>query len=324
MRVPGPPVKPTLARPPTRRQTNAVNTARTASGAAVTGALHLWAARVAWLALPLLVGTALTEALGEVGGGVRIAAALLAWGSWLAGLIALLVPSTVSLTTARVLAPATPAVAAWTATGAEAWKVGLALTGAALAAGLVFLPEVGQRLVQGSSYGDESRYPLRVPGTLLLGPLPLFWAVLVAGAVSGPLLLGAEAWVAGGIAVAAGWPVAFLLARRLHRLSRRFVVFVPAGVVLHDHVALADTAMFRTPTVVLLQAAPADTTATDCTAGALGLALELRLKDPSPVTLAGTPSDRGGKGVVTDQVLFTPTRPGAVLAEAARRRIRTA
>ncbi len=109
------------------------------------------------------------------------------------------------------------------------------------------------------------------------------------------------------------------MSRRLHRLSRRFLVFVPAGLALHDHLALADTAMFRRAAVERLGPAPADSTATDATAAALGLALELRLREPAPITLAGTPRQPGGRGVTTDAVLFTPTQPGAVLDEARRR-----
>ena len=280
----------------------------------------VWAVRLGWLLLPALVGPALTDALDGRSDPVRWVATGIGWAAWLGGLVALLVPSTVALTAVRLLAPAAPAAAAAAAlAGASAGRVGLGLAAGTVVAGLAFLPEVGQHFVQGSAYGDETRFPLRSPGALLLGPVPLFWAEVAAALTVGPLLLAARQWLVGGLAVGVGLPLAGLLVRRLHRLTRRFLVFVPAGVVVHDHVALADTAMVRRTNVTLVHAAPADTSATDLTCGALGLAVELRFADPVPVTLAGTPAQRGGVGVVTDRVLVTPSRPGAVLAEAGRR-----
>lgn len=279
-------------------------------------------ARLAWVILPVAAGPAVAEALDAASSPVRWVAAVLCWGAWVVGLVALLVPTTVSLTVIRVLAPVAPLVGAWTGWGAPALMVGAAVAAGALATGLVFTPDLGRVFVQGSAYGDERRFPLRIPGVLLLGPVEVAWAVLVAAVVAGPLLLAAEQWVAGGVVTAVGVPVAVVLGRRLHRLSRRFFVFVPAGVALHDHMALADTAMFRRSAVERLGPAPADSTATDATAAALGLALELRLTEPSPVTLAGTARQPGGRGVVTTAVLFTPTQPGAVLDEARRRGFR--
>ncbi|MGK2948352.1 MAG: hypothetical protein ACSLFP_07245, partial [Acidimicrobiales bacterium] len=59
--------------------------------------------------------------------------------------------------------------------------------------------------------------------------------------------------------------------------------------------------------------------ALDLTARALGLALEVELAEPTEVA----PRRRDGQVQVTavDRLLFTPTRPGELLAEAARRRI---
>jgi hypothetical protein len=98
-------------------------------------------------------------------------------------------------------------------------------------------------------------------------------------------------------------------------------VFVPAGLVLHDRLALAEPTLFRRAAISSLAAASAATQALDLTAGAAGLALELRLVDP--VSLVPAPR-RGAGAELADApaVLFTPSRPGRVLAEARRRRIR--
>jgi hypothetical protein len=116
-----------------------------------------------------------------------------------------------------------------------------------------------------------------------------------------------------------GLPAGALAVRALHRLSRRWVVFVPAGFVLHDHLSIAEPALFARTALVGLRLAPAGTTATDLTAGALGPALEAELARPVTITPARRDGVRGPVEVV--EILFAPSRPGAVLAEARRRRI---
>ena len=56
-------------------------------------------------------------------------------------------------------------------------------------------------------------------------------AALAAGVVTGPQLLADRQWLIGGVAVAVGAAVGAVGARQLHLLSRRWLVFVPAGVV---------------------------------------------------------------------------------------------
>ncbi len=144
--------------------------------------------------------------------------------------------------------------------------------------------------------------------------------MLVAAAVTGPLLLAARSWVAGGVALVVGVPVAVVLARALHSLTQRWAVFVPAGLVLKDHLALLDPVLLRRHLVVDLGPAPADSDALDVTARAPGLALEVRLREPVPLAQV-TPGRRGSEARSPEALRFTPTRPGAVLAEAGRRRL---
>ena len=142
----------------------------------------------------------------------------------------------------------------------------------------------------------------------------------MAGIASGPLLLAAEQWVAGGAALAVGAPVAWVLARSMHNLARRWAVFVPAGMVLHDPLTLVDPVLFERRLVAKVGPALADSTALDLTQRAPGLALEAQLRADAPFTLL-TPGKREGRPVTTDRFLFTPTRPGALLDEARRRRL---
>ena len=75
------------------------------------------------------------------------------------------------------------------------------------------------------------------------------------------------------------------------------------------------------PTTNAVGDAPADTEAADLTGNALGRALEIRLTDASTVVLAGSPSKPGGTALHVRSILVSPTRPGRVITEAARRRV---
>jgi hypothetical protein len=280
-----------------------------------------WPVRVAWLALPLLVGPALGDALAGASRPVQLVASVGAWTAWAAALVATLVPTTVSLTALRVAAPSA-VVAALVALVADgpgpATVAGLA--GALVVALIALAPETAEVFVDGSSYGDERRLPLRTPAGLLLGPAELAWAAVVAGAAAGPLLLAAREWLAGAAAVAVGIAVVWWGVRALHTLARRWLVFVPTGVVIHDPLTLVDPILVRRNQVRAFGPAPADSEALDLTGGASGLALEMRLIAPLELVTPGPPRGSAELTAVT-AVLVTPSRPGRVVAEARRRRI---
>lgn len=282
-----------------------------------------WPVRIAWLLLPLVCGPALGDALADASRPVQLVASLGLWAGWAGTLLATFVPSTVSLTVLRITAPAAVVASAAATVVGDVSGADVVALAASLAVALVALSApVASVFVDGSSYGDERRMPLRVPGPLLLGPVQVVWCVAIAGVVAGPLLLAARQWVAGALALAVGLPVAWLAVRSLHTLARRWLVFVPAGVVLHDPLAVVDSVLVRRTDLRSFGPAPADTDALDLTGGALGLALELRLSKAVPLTVTGRPGRRGStRSVTTDALLFTPARPGAVLDEARRRRL---
>jgi len=286
-----------------------------------------WVLRVTWVALPFTVGPLLATALDPRSLGVQRAATVGAWAAWAVALGAMLVPRTVSLTLVRTVVPGAVAAAAWAATvGAPPdlapWKPAVGLAGAVLAAAAALSPLTGDAFVNGSAYGDERRLALRVPGPVL-ALVPFVWAATAAGVVTGPLLLAAGQVVAGAVALAAGLAVVPLGSRSLHGLARRWVVFVPAGLVLHDRLGLADPVLFPRRMVARLGPAPAgaDTEpgTLDVTARAPGLVLLVELTEVLPVAVPG--GRREGSTVDTRRILFTPTRPGAVLSEARARRL---
>lgn len=280
-----------------------------------------WAVRVLWAALPFTAGPSLADALDGASRPVQLVASLGLWVGWAAGVAASAVALPVALTALRVLAPAALAAVAAAAAG-EGDGAPLAVGWTAVTAGWIFSPTFGALCVNGPAYPDERRFLLRAPAPLVFGPLVLAWALTVAGVASGPLLLAARQWVPGAVLTAAGPPLAWLLVRGVHDLSRRWIVFVPAGVVLHDPLTLVDPVLVQRRTIAAVGPALVGTAAIDLTQRSPGLALEIALKEPLDLTLV-RPGRRLGDSVSARAVLVTPTRPGAVLDEARRRRLPT-
>jgi hypothetical protein len=279
--------------------------------------------RLTWLTLPFTAGALLADAFTGRSTAVQAVAAAICWGAWLAALIGLLLRRPLALTVLRCVAPLALAGAVWASAVSDRTSgavAALAVMGTAVPVVLAFLPEVGAWLVNGAAYGDERRYPLRAPGAVLAGPLALSWIVLAAGVLAGPFLLAAGQWIPGAVAVVAGAPAVYVTGRALHSLSLRWAVLVPAGLVLKDHVTLLDPVLVERRQIELLHAAPADTDALDLTARAPGVALEARLEEKVDMTILvdGRRQEHGKSA----RFLFTPTRPGALLADAASRRIR--
>jgi len=281
-----------------------------------------WPARITWGVLPLLIGPALGDALGEHSLAVARTASGLAWLTWAGILVAVALPTTVSLTALRIATPAALGVANWAAIAGDGGApAALAVTGAALAVVAAFSPLTGEVFIDSSAYGHERRFALRVPTALLFGPIPLAGLVAVAGPIAAPLLLAARQWVAGVVVLAAGIPLAVFAIRALHGLARRWVVLVPAGLVLHDGHALVEAVLFPRGMIARLAPAEADghPERRDLTVGALGLALELDLVEP--VVISPLRRDRSVQVEPVTALAFTPSRPGALLAAARERRI---
>lgn len=282
---------------------------------------------VLWGILPFAAGPAFADALDPRDRAVQVVASSVLWLAWACALAASLVPRTVSLTVVRIIMPASLPATIWAALAVPTFGVGnvVAIASAAVVTVAVLAPFTGDLMVNGSAYGNERRAPLRAPAGLLIGPLELAWIVCIVGATAGPLLLASSAWVVGGVALLAGWPAAYVAGRALHGLSERWIVFVPAGFVLHDQMTIADPMLVPRRMVRSIGPAPADTTATDFTSGSLGLVLEVVLTDPlgvAPIPRRTRPGQRPAlESVEITSFLCAPTRPGAVLREAARRRL---
>jgi hypothetical protein len=277
-----------------------------------------WPIRIAWLLQPIALAPAMGAALDGADRPVQVLVAVMAWLAWTGGVVAVLVPRALGLTAIRILAPAGLGVAIWSALTVDDMAPGvLAVSVAAVGAVAALSPTTGDVFVNGSAYGAERRFALRPPAPVILGPVQVVWVLVVAGAIAGPLLLADSRWIAGGIATAVGAPVAAIGARSLHQLSRRWLVMVPAGIVVHDPAAV-NSQLVKRSAIASMGPAPADTGALDLTAGALGLAIEVQLREAGTFELRKRRAPRPTV-VHATAVMFTPSRPGAVLREAAAR-----
>ena len=96
------------------------------------------------------------------------------------------------------------------------------------------------------------------------------------------------------------------------RLSRRWIVVVPAGLVLHDHVVLAETFLVPSKDVAGVGLALVGTQAANLTGSAPGPVVEVRLRELQTTVLAAPPRGQT-KALHVQSYLVSPTRPGRTL-----------
>jgi hypothetical protein len=195
-----------------------------------------------WIVLPLVAGPAAAHAIDDWAAAPRVVAIVLLWSSWGVALVALLAPRPTGLTVVRIVAPAfvVLALAAAVTDDAPTLTTIGAILGTTLAAAVVADPAVAVASANGVAYGDERRHPLRTPPALYLAPLPVARALAAAGPATGPLLLADGELVAGLAALVIGVPLALVAFRSLQVLARRWLVVVPAGLVVVDPMTLSD------------------------------------------------------------------------------------
>ena len=284
----------------------------------------VWVLRGLWFFLPLTVGQAGSNAIASAGHAVPFVMTAGLWTLWAAGMLAAMVPVPITLTTLRVLATGTRPLATWALVNTDFGAIAMLASAHAFALVLVALNSlVGDRFVDGGSYGDERRMLLRPPSHVGYVLVPIVTALVIGGTATGPLLLGNRQWVLGAIATALGVTSIAIGARALHQLTQRWVIFVPTGMVMHDLTVTTEPVLFRRTAIERLGAALDGSPARDLSNAAAGLLLECELTDPAPLGLRD-PGDRSG-ATLTDvrRFLFCPSRPGELLDEAERRNIPT-
>jgi hypothetical protein len=303
--------------PATPDQRSDIAASRSAIGA--TARLVPWIARAGWIAVAVIGGSAVQAAVEGRSAAVVWTTAIGGWLVWAVLALALAIASVRSLTAVRVGTPlalvATGAAAIGGAPAVDLLGLGVA---SIVTVGAMSAAEFGRQFVQASAYGDEERFPLRMPvaaGTAAV----LTWLVWAPALVAGPLLLAAHQWVIGIVVLIIAVGGGIFLVPRWHRLSQRWFVLVPAGIVVRDPVVLADVLPLRTAQLAHLALAPADTQAADLTGPASGYAIEVATIESVTAVFAFTPADPNGRAIHLTAFLVTPSRPGAVLRAAHRR-----
>ena len=163
--------------------------------------MTLWGARAAWVAVAVVGGSAIGEALADRSRAVQLTGTIGAWTAWAVAAVALAVTGVVTLTVVRAIVPASIVVAAAAAIAGASGGAALSLAvPAVVATVLVGSAETGRRYVETDAYGDERRFPLRPPYGYLAATV-VTWAVWVAALLTAPLALAAGSIVLGVVAV---------------------------------------------------------------------------------------------------------------------------
>ncbi len=284
----------------------------------------LWFARVAWATLPITTGSTLANALDDWSSSTRNVAGALLWLAFALGLMGVALPRPESVLGLRILAPLlviveVAAVISTDDVGTATSIVGLVAAFAAWCA--VSMPQLAEAGLNALAYGDERRFPLKVPPALFLGPLPFAVVALGASVATGPLLLADGRIVEAALAIAIGVPVAMYLSRSFRSLCRRMAVIVPAGIVIADPMTLTDPHLFAVERIAgLRRLEPAerpDADTHDTRSGAFvgSFALEL---NASASLMRSHPGRREATAFSARSVWFAPVRPAAFLKTAQR------
>jgi len=280
-----------------------------------------WVARVSWVLVAFIGGGALESAVDGRSDAVRWTTAIGAWIVFAIVAVALLVPAVVSLTVARVGTPLALVAAIGTViAGSPGIDVALLLAPAGIATAAVFTAEVGRWMVQATAYGDEDRLPLRSPVPAGAAAI-VSWIVWAAAGTVGPLTLAAKNWPIGIAVTLVAIVLTAFVGPRWNSMARRWLVLVPAGLVVHDPLVLADTLMVRTDQVLGIGLARADTQAADLTGPASGYAVQVDTTESVSTVFAFTPKEPNGTAIHMTGFLVAPSRPGEALRLARARKL---
>lgn len=243
-------------------------------------------ARIAWLIVALCAPWwSLADGRSIA---VSIALQIWGWGIWLVVGAALLVPTPASLTAIRITIPVvvTQSVAViWHGDPTQnAFLQAFAVAGAVVTWRLSYHRVVVDEMVQGGAYGQEIRFALRTPWPHIL-PAIVAWLLFIGSITTGTLFLAAQQWIAGAVLTAVGIALVRTVPRRIHRLARRWLVLVPAGIVVHDHMVLAETMMLRRHNITFVNMTDHAGEEADLTGGVPGSRLVIGARNADKVIL---------------------------------------
>ena len=200
------------------------------------------------------------------------------WALWLVTAVALLVPSPLSLTAMRCISP----IAVIASFGAVSPP---SIFASLVALIIGFSPLFADVMVQGGAYGEERRFALKTPVPQML-PTVIAWSILSFSLIGGTLLTTDEQLLVGIPLLVIGVIFATRVPKLLHRHSRRWLVIVPAGIVVHDHLVLAETVMSPRSKIASLTTVTEAGESADFTGGVAGQRLAVQLREADKIVLS--------------------------------------
>ena len=205
---------------------------------------------------------------------------LLTWGwlLWTSVGASLLVPSPTSLTIVRVVIPLSVVVSV---VAGQPLAVFCSVVALIVCASPMFVDV----MVQGGAYGDEKRFALRTPLPYVV-PAVIAWLLYTASLIGGSLLLASRQYIIGAVLVAIGILLSRTIPQRLHRLARRWLVLVPVGIVVHDHLVLHETIMAPSGKIQSVARMSDVGEAADLTGGVFGDRITIALTEADKVILS--------------------------------------
>ena len=209
-----------------------------------------------------------------------VAWVVLTWGwfLWTGVGASLLVPSPISLTIMRTVLPLSVVVSV---VASQPLAVFCSVVALIVCTSPVFV----DAMVQGGAYGDETRFALRTPLPYVV-PAVIAWLLYTAALIGGSLFLAARQYIFGAVLVAIGILLSRTIPRRLHRLARRWLVLVPVGIVVHDHLVLHETIMAHSRKILSVTRTSDVGEAADLTGGVVGDRITIALTEADKVVLS--------------------------------------
>jgi hypothetical protein len=266
------------------------------------------------------IGAGVGGLLDDRSTAVQMTGSTLAWAVWGTVVIASYISHPITLTVLRI---GTPVVAGFmifvvfnqgTSGGHIISKAVSAAVSVAVLL-LSFSAEIGSIYVQASAYGDEKRFALRPP-VVLIAPILLSALFAELSIIAFPLLVAARNWTVAAISLSGVYVSTKYLLPRIHLLSRRWLVFVPAGVVIHDEIVLSTNLMIRKQELSQIKLARENSAAADLSALTWGVPLEFSFNKPLDISLTsiGAKHLNTVSAIHAQSVLIATSRPGAVIS----------
>jgi hypothetical protein len=211
---------------------------------------------------------------------------VVAWILWAVVAIGTWIHHPISLTTIRCLAPIVVFYSVVYALSESLSSLNIAVvTCGIISLMLMFTADYGSAHVQAGAYGNERRFLLRIPAPVVL-PTLITWALFATVLVVLENAVQSENYVLSIPLLLALIAMSWKFAPQMHRLSKRWLVRVPAGWVVHDDLMLAENLLIRSHNLTAMDFALADSEALDLSGMTRGVPIQISLREMTDVRLS--------------------------------------